>query len=137
MMLDETAKRKPNFDAANSVPVRLADGQDWQVPKPWLEVRPVFRGGRAERAYPVPTCGPELDALIDAVSESDEPAVWFSAIATLAARLLGYQYDLSDDDLDQLLRFRVSDPDSGQWLRDVMRIATGDTGPKAYRAGSG
>ena len=96
----------------------------------------MFRGGRAERAYPVPTCGPSWTRS-DAVSESDEPAVWFSAIATLAARLLGYQYDLSDDDLDQLLRFRVSDPDSGQWLRDVMRIATGDTGPNAYRAGSG
>ena len=65
-MLDEAAKRKPNFDERNAAPVVLADGQTWYVPKPWLEVRPVFRGGKAVRAYPVLTCGPELDALIEA-----------------------------------------------------------------------
>ena len=71
-MIDEKAKRKPNFDERNSAPVVLADGQTWFVPKPWLEIRPVFRKGKAVTAYPVLTCGAELDALIEAMAACED-----------------------------------------------------------------
>jgi hypothetical protein len=133
--MDEKAKRKPNFDARNAAPVVFADGQTWYVPKPWLEIRPIFRNGKAVDAYPVPTCGPELDGLIDAIGQADDHFAQIAAVATLAAELLRWHYDLSDAELDGLLAFRSADPASLQWVRDVIGIATGQSGPKVYSAG--
>ena len=134
-LLDEKAKRKPNFDERNAAPVVLADGQPWFVPKPWLEIRPVFRGGKAVSAYPVITCGPSLDALVDAVAEADDGMVQISFVASLAAHLLCWHYDLTDPELDQLLAFRVHDDASLNWTREVFAVATGQSGPKVCRAG--
>ncbi len=130
-MLDEPSKRKPNFDERNAAPVVLADGQAWHVPKPWLEIRPVFRGGKAVRAYPVLTCGPELDELVEAMAECEDLDSQVMAVASLTARLLLWHYDLTDPELDQLLAFRRGDERSMDWLRESIAIATGRSGPKA------
>ena len=135
MAIDETTKRKPNFDERNSAPVVLADGQTWHVPKPWLEIRPVFRGGRAVHAYPVLTCGPELDGLVEAMAECDDLDSQVVAVASLAAYLLRWHYELTDAELDGLLCFRAADDTSLKWLRDVFAIAVGRNGPKAFGAG--
>jgi hypothetical protein len=129
-VLDEQAKRKPNFDERNSAPVVLADGQTWHVPKPWLEIRPVFRGGKAVRAYPVLTCGPELDGLVEAMAECDDLDSQVVAVASLAAHLLRWHYDLTDPELDGLLCFRRGDELSLNWLREVFAVATGQSGLK-------
>jgi hypothetical protein len=134
-VLDEKTKRKPNFDERNAVPVRLADGQSWFVPKPWLEIRPVFRGGKPVSSYRVLTCGPELDRLVEAMSDAADLDAQVSAIASLAAHLLLWHYDLTDAELDELLRFRCSDPASLDWMREVFAVATGRSGPKASSAG--
>src|SRR5262245_20877097 len=134
-MIDEKAKRKENFDERNAAPVVLADGQTWFVPKPWLEIRPVFRGGKALTAWRVLTCGPELDALIDALSECDDLDGQVTAAASLAAHLLCWHYDLTDAQLDELLAFRCADHSSLNWMREVLAIATGRSGPKASSAG--
>jgi hypothetical protein len=134
-MLDELSKRKPNFDERNSAPVILADDQAWFVPKPWLEIRPVFRGGRAVSAYPVLTCGAELDGLVEAMSECENLSGQVMAIASLAASLLSWHYDLTDAELDGLLAFRRADEQSLNWLREVCDIATGRSGPKVWCAG--
>ena len=134
-MIDEKSKRKPNFDERNSAPVVFADGQRWFVPKPWLEIRPVFRNGKAVTAYPVLTHGAELDELVEAMADADDLNGQVVAIASLAAYLLCWHYDLSDAELDQLLAFRASDARSTDWLRDVFKIATGRSGPKVYCAG--
>jgi hypothetical protein len=135
-VLDETEKRKRNFDQRNSAPVVLADGQSWWVPKPWFEVRPVFRGGKAVGSYLVPTSGQELDELVEAISDCDDWVEQIVAVASLAAHLLAFNYFLGDEELDQLLAYRAADAASMQWVRDVIGIATGTTGPKAYGAGS-
>jgi hypothetical protein len=129
-MLDEVLKRKGNFDARNSAPVVLADGQAWHVPKPWLEIRPVFRGGKAPAAYRVLTCGPELDALVEAMAECEDLDSQIMAAASLTASLLLWHYDLSDQELDQLLAFRRGDEQSLNWIRESIAIATGRSGPK-------
>jgi hypothetical protein len=134
-MLNEAEKRKPNFDERNSAPVILADSQTWHVPKPWLEIRPVFRGGKAVRAYPVLTCGPELDGLVEAMAECEDLASQVIAIASLAAYLLCWHYELTDAELDGLLAFRKGDDASLKWMTDVCDIAMGASGPKAFRAG--
>jgi hypothetical protein len=134
-VIDEPSKRKENFDERNAAPVVLADGQTWLVPKPWLEIRSVFRGGKAVTAYPVLTCGPELDALLEAIGEAESKIDEISFVASLAAHLLLWHYDLADAELDQLLAFRHADEASANWLRQVLEIATGQSGPKACRAG--
>jgi hypothetical protein len=134
-VIDETTKRKANFDERNAAPVILADGQTWFVPKPWLEIRPVFRGGKPVSAYRVLTCGSELDGLVEAMAEAEDLDSQVIGIASLAAYLLRWHYELTDAELDELLAFRCSDPASLNWLRDVMSIATGRSGPKASRAG--
>jgi len=134
-MLEEKARRKPNFDEANSVSVALADGQVWYLPKPWLEIRPTFRGGRTTANYPVSTYGPEIDALINAIAQADDSLEQLSGIATLAAYLLTQHYDLDDPDLDELLCFRLNDESSTDWARKVIDVATGHSGPKRSRAG--
>jgi hypothetical protein len=136
-MIDERARRKPNFDERNAAPVVLADGQTWHVPKPWYEVRPIFRKGRAVSAYRVLTYGPQLDELVKALSDNDDLDAQVIGVASLAAYLLQWHYELTDKDLDGLLAFRCFDPESLAWYRDVFAIATGRSGPKACCAGDG
>jgi hypothetical protein len=135
-MIDEFDKRiYGKFDERNSVAIKLADGQDWFFPKPWLEVRPVFKDGVAVTSFRVPTSGPHLDKLIEAAGECENIDAQIVVIATLAAELLKYQYTLADHELDQLLAYRIHDPDSLRWLQEVIDVATGRSGPKVGSAG--
>jgi hypothetical protein len=129
-MLDEKPRRKEGFDPRNSVPVVLADGQEWYVPKPWLEVHPVFRDGKAQSSYPVLTYGPELDAIVKTLGGCDENSALLMGAASLGAHLLLQNYHLSDADLDQLFVFRIGDSLSRDWAMLVLQIATGQSGPK-------
>jgi hypothetical protein len=95
----------------------------------------VFRGSKAVRAYPVLTCGPELDGLVEAMADCEDLDSQVVAVASLAAHLVCWHYDLTDTELDGLLCFRAADETSLNWLREVVSIATGHSGPKAFRAG--
>jgi len=136
-MIDEKSRRKPNFDERHSSPIVLSDGQTWYVPKPWLEIRPVFRDGKAVTAYNVLTAGQELDELVDAIGEAETAKAQVIGAASLAAHLLRHHYDLTDEDLDQLLRFRLHDESSLAWVEGIIEIATGQSGPKVSSAGNG
>jgi hypothetical protein len=136
-MTEEQSRRLDCFDERHCAPVVLADGQTWFLPKPWLEIRPTFRGGRAESAYPVLTYGPELDALVEAIGNCEDITNTVSAVASLAAYLLQRHYRLTDPDLDRLLCLRVDDESSGDWIGRVIEVATGRSGPKVSSAGGG
>jgi hypothetical protein len=130
-MLDEKTVRKPDLDEMTSAPVVLGDGQEWLLPKPWLEIRPVFRRGRIADTVPTLTCGPEFDSLKNAVHEAAGENV-IAAAADLTAFMLLKNYDLADEQLGPVLTFR----EGNTWVRDVMRHANGDNAPKAGSAGS-
>jgi hypothetical protein len=134
-VLDEKSHRKVSFDQRNSVPVVLADGQTWHLPKPWLEVHPVFRDGKADSSYSVLTYGPELDGLVKTIGECDDNAALLIGAASLGAYLLSQNYHLSDADLDQLFVFRIGDTLSRDWAMAVMQVATGQSGPKVSSGG--
>jgi hypothetical protein len=134
-MIDEQAKRRPECDPAHSVPITLADGQAWLFPKPWLQIHASFAGGRAAGHYPVVTSGPELDELVDAIGRCDDNLALLCGAATLGAHLLSRQYDLTDRELDQLFCYRLFDPSSWDWARAVIALATGQSGPRSFRAG--
>ena len=133
--MNELERRKPTFDEANSVGVTFGDGQKWFVPKPWLEIRPTFRGGRAAGNYPVNTYSHEIDDLLEAIAGTDDSLEQLSGIASLAAYLLSQQYELEDANLDTLLCFRLNDESSTDWARQVIDVATGRSGPKRLRLG--
>ncbi len=136
-MPDEVALRKPEtFDEANSVRIVLGDGRAWAFPKPWLVICPVFRGGVAGASYPSFAYDDRVEAMLTLVREAETLAVQVSAVASLAAMLLGWQYRLEDADLDRLLQFRSGDKSSADWMKAVMDVATGAKGPKASCAGS-
>lgn len=130
MSTDERSRRKETFDEPNSVAVTFHGGETWFLPKPWLEVRPVFRRGRAVDSVAMLTNGPELDELVDAIAEAESFAAQIVGAASLGAKLLLYHYDLADEDLDRLLCFRVTDPASMEWVQKVIEVATGRSGPK-------
>jgi hypothetical protein len=135
-MLDERAKRSLQFDERNSTWIDLADGGRWAFAKPWLEVHAAFRDGRAVASYPVLTYGPELDELVNAIDECRDNAALLIGAASLGAYLLRRNYDLSDEELDQLFAFRVGDPSSWDWAKAVIGVATGTSGSRSFRVGS-
>ncbi len=85
--------------------------------------------------YPVFTYGPAIDGLIDAIGDCEVLSEQMVAVASLAAYLLQWHYELDDDDLDSLLAYRVADEESRAWFNRVMEVATGRSGPKVRRAG--
>jgi hypothetical protein len=135
-MIDESARRKPEFDERNSVWIPLADGGRWAFPKPWLEIHAAFRGGRAVSSAPVLTYGPELDELVRAIGECRDNAALLLGAATLGAFLLRHNYELPDEELDRLFAVRVGDPSSWDWARAVVDVASGTGGSRSFRDGS-
>jgi hypothetical protein len=134
-VLNETEKRKPEFNPQNCAPVVLADGQTWYLPKPWLQIHAAFEAGKAVSTYPALTYGAEIDDLITAVGECQDNAAVLCAAASLGAYLLRQNYDLTDQELDTLFAFRLADSISWNWAKEVMQVATGTAGPKASSGG--
>jgi hypothetical protein len=135
-MFDERAKRNTEFDGRNSTWITLADGGRWAFPKPWLEIHASFRDGRAVASYPIFTYGPELEELVNAIDECRDDAALLVGAASLGAYLLRRNYDLSDDELDQLFAVRVGDPSSWEWVKASIAVATGTSGSRSFLAGS-
>lgn len=136
--IDEKTRRRPDF--LDGVPVRLADGQEWVLPKP--KARFAFSGD----GYAVQlSCGPavtdedreyqRLYEAYNAVTESDEStdADVIRAQMHLAAALVRRNYDLSDADLGTLLVFAYRDDDEPYYTlkQTVMQLALGRGAPKA------
>lgn len=141
--LIEQYRRKADLDLEICTPIILADGQEWYFPRPWLEIVPIFRDGKAVDRSKLLTCGPELDLLLESIAEEEDPAREILAVMTLGGFLLLRNYDLTDDELSQLFIYRPRDPASQDMLRSIIEVATGGGGmkglssPKACAAGSG
>lgn len=125
--LIERFRRRVDFDPDDgfSAPVRLADGDAWHLARPWLEIVPRFRSGRAVGRDEFLTCGEEFDALIAAVSEDLDGPAFILAVMTVGAALLTRNYDLTNDELGRLFTFRPGDPESARMLQEIMGVATG------------
>jgi hypothetical protein len=127
-MLSELQKRKPDLAEHDSVRVTFADGQGWLIPTPWLVFHPVFENGVATHCYRSLGYGAPIDDLVAMIAGLDDFDVIASASATLAGCLLRLQYNLTDDELDQLLAIRADDVESSAWMTTVVEIATGHYG---------
>lgn len=136
-MIDERQFRKGPIDEESSQRVRFGDGSEFLVPKPWVELRGSFRGRRTAAFTPFVTYGPETEERITLIHAEESPERRIALVAELAATLLLQSYELTDSQLDKLLSVRLDDPESWDWIKHVIDIATGRSGPKRTRAGSG
>jgi hypothetical protein len=110
-MPDESSRRKPGFIAG--CPVTLADGQEWTFPLPKLRLSP----RRAEDRYVItagrvgfPRYREWVEAITAAPGQIGGIAYW-NARMDAAATLLRANYDLSDDEVDELLAWEDDGPD--------------------------
>lgn len=132
--MTETDKRRPDFDAEGSEPIDLPGVGVWHFRKPIVEFFPV--GGQLGSKA---SFGPGWDALMAdyAAARDAEPfdmASYLLAIFAVGADLLRRNYDLSDEDMGALLRYRPGDESSREAWHAILSVAEG-VGPKARRGG--
>lgn len=123
--LIEKYRRRADFDPEGCEPIWLSDGQEWMFPTPWLEVTPVFRDGVAIDRTKQITCGPELDLLIERIGHEIDGPKQILAVMTLGAFLLQRNYDVTDEELGILFRYKVGDEESDEMIRAIIEVATG------------
>ena len=136
--LDEKLLRRPSFSEGYAI--RLCDGQEWTFPKPWLRFVPKRKedgmfGMAVENSY-----GPEYSSLVDRYTTLEPgPDGDFDRLELrmhMAATLLIQNYDLSDDDLADLLAFEPDHQDNvSMWVNEIMRVLLG-LAPKPSADGS-
>lgn len=141
-MLNEAAKRRP--DALLEAPVILGDGQTWYLPK----VR--TRMARTSGSYafrPVVPGIPEFHRLVDAIDETaermsqipreerkhEDVEAYFNAEFAAAEALIRRNYELTDEELSDVLSWALDeadDPDGAAVREDILAVIQGE-GPKA------
>ena len=134
-MLDERAARRNGFtDGARIV---LGDGQEWVFPRPWLRLYPV-RGADGQFALGGGLgYGADHDDWVDRLMETPafDTETRLKLQFEMAARLLLYNYDLTDRDLRRLLAIDVTDPHCQERWAAINQVLLGSP-PKASADGS-
>ena len=123
-MLDERALRKPGFREGRRI--KLADGQEWSIPKPRLIFKPkITSDGKVDFGGGA-NFGPEFDDQMDILlgAREAEPTERLRVKFEVAVRLLASNYNLAPDDFAELLVLEVGEPDSdARW--DALTSADG------------
>jgi len=127
-MIDEMAARRPDFRP--DVKVRLADGQDWFLPRPMVTFTLSFAADdgpgfkRSDLGF-----GPDYMDLLQRFYDSDG-AEQLNAAARMVCRVVRLNYDLDDETLATLLVYRPSDESNLAMWSELVDIATGNPSPK-------
>ncbi len=138
MPLDEVALRKPDFQ--EGVRIVLGDGQEWSFPLPKLRLVPCRNGNGDITAKVKPMAGQDKILgrsfdLLWTLSEQEPEDAWdvrFSA----ASHLLLSNYNLTDDDLGELIYIDLEDPNRlDRWLQ-IENVLRGIAPKKPSPAGS-
>ena len=136
MPRDERALRRSEF--RDGPQVRLADGQLWTFPRPRLRIRPIRNSetGRIEVGGGS-RFGADFDAIFDELIETppeDSLARWALQFE-LASVVLSLNYNLTDDDLAELLDTDMESQDSTEMWKGILPVLTGQA-PKPSPDGS-
>lgn len=115
--LDEAALRRPEWTEGTKV--RLCDGQEWTFPRPVIGFTPVRKDG-VWTAEQRPPYGDEFQAEKTAYlamprDTMDQYVAWVGKRINLAAELLYRNYDLTDDQLVELLDMSDDDQCIDMW----------------------
>lgn len=132
-MLDEKALRRPDF--TEGVRLKLADGQEWEIPRPVYQIFPRFADDGSVTVHSKVTFGGEIDYFLD-LDEAPEGTAIVDDIArrmSVMAKLLRRNYSLTNDDLGVLLSMNRRDPESAAMWLVIDRVLVGEMpdGPEA------
>ena len=136
--LDEAALRRPEFTEGSKV--RLGDGQEWTFPRPVLRLIPVRKpDGRIGVGEPPPYGEDYQRELIDLLNGCDDTPEgryrYVEAAMQLAAKLLLMNYDLTFDQLSELLYYDLEGSTREMW-EAIDQVIVGQA-PKRQAVGSG
>jgi hypothetical protein len=129
----EKDRRREEF--LGGIEVRLSDGQIWLVPKPRVRIRPV-RDASGMRLVGLFTFGDAYNAKWEAWAGATSNSAQKAALLDLAFDLLQRNYELSDDELSDLLAWDPEDPEGEARMEALAAIAGGES-PKPSPGGSG
>ncbi|WP_165251175.1 hypothetical protein [Paludisphaera soli] len=129
---DEAALRRPEF--TEGYKAALGDGREWTFPKAVLRIVPARLADGSFGVKETPPYGDDYQADLRVVLDNadDTPeGIYRYVVArmTLAAKLLLRNYDLTDDQLADLLYFDTGGGTNAMWAA-IDRIIVGDA-PKA------
>lgn len=136
--LNEQELRRAEFSEGTRI--RLADGQEWTFPKPWIRLFP--RRGQ-DGKFGIGgglTFGSAYNDLLDeyAEAEGDDEEI-FARITIqfrMACLLLVQNYDLTDKQLEQLLILEPDEEDNqAMWRDEILPLLLG-LAPKPSADGS-
>lgn len=134
MGLDEKALRREGF--AGGRPIRLADGQEWAIPEPYVRLFPAVTEGGSIELFQRVTFGPEDDAELESIFDPQaDPFASLRAQTVLAARLLLRNYALDNAALAALLPRDPKLEGNAEMWRELVEHMAGQA-PKASPDGS-
>jgi len=136
-MLDPSALQKPDCEGT---PIVLADGQPWLFRKPLVRVRRK-RGDNSTGWQVVASLSGDdgsYGKLYDAFDALNEGDSVYGPLFGMAEHLLCLNYDLTPDQVDDLIQFAANDSDEEgvRIFQEVLAVATG-RGPKLSADGDG
>lgn len=105
--------------------VELSDGQRWLLPRPYLTLNPVFKDGEPTHTWMFYSYPPDLQNVLDRITAATNTDELVLATVALGAMQLRANYRLTDQELGQVLCYRVGDPASQEMLREFINVATG------------
>lgn len=124
--IDEQERRRPEF--VGDVPVTLCDGGTWFLPKPRICLAPKRNATGFETRCAVMGWGHDYYSKLDALEVAglkDDSVAAINAEMDLACALLLRNYDLTDDELAEVLWFDMQDEANGAMRRRIMETAQG------------
>jgi len=95
------------------------------LPLPYVELRPVFKDGKPVFVTRSLSYNPEIDGVIDAIAKTESDGSRIVLSIALGGLLLQRNYDVTDDELGDLIKWRGDDPASYILLQRFVGIATG------------
>lgn len=125
----ESECRRPDANWDDTVPIVLADGQTWHFPKPYVDCVPKFTDGKATLTFES-----EFKPFLTRMEESEDAMDALTARCELERHMLLKLYDLSDDELSLLLRWRSGSEADNERRQDILNTALG-AGPKPTPGG--
>ncbi len=139
-MLNEPSLRKPGFQ--EGIKVKLGDGQEWTFPPVKMRVVPTMDSegtvtAKSSRTTMGSDVTKEINAFVDyIISEEDWNLMgWLTKRMTAAAKLLMMNYDLSGEQLAELLYWEQDDQEIADRWQAIDSAMLGIV-PKVSAAGS-
>ena len=125
-MLDEKSLRKPGF--LEGVRIKLADGQEWEIPKPVYQIFPKFQDDGSCSVHSKVTFGGEIDYFLDldAAPEGADIVDDITRRMMVMGKLLRRNYDLTGEQLSSLLSMNRREPESAAMWLVIDRILVGE-----------